>query len=381
MPTPSILLIPDRYKAAVLYSQIPDSGAVDFDVTRATTAYRTNASGVLESVASGVPRLDYPIGGGCPALLVEPAATNLAILSTDYSGAGWAKTNVTLLEDQNQPDPFGGNDASIIRIDSSGGNIQRAIIGSSSTQYSGAFWIKRIAGSGDCNLRVVENANIVVPVTNEWQRFTATRTSTSTTIRIGVGGATMGDEFAIYQAQLETGSVSTSDIITGGATATRNADVISKTGVSGFIGQLEGYLYAEVDLRDGVRNTAAGNGILEIATSAASRTNAVLILKATSANNLLFGVRTADANTILSSATPYVVGINKIALAYQSGNTVLYVNGVQALSSATAFTFTGAMTAVNLGFYSTAYLNDRIRAAAIGMTRPSNAELAAMTTL
>lgn len=72
---PSLLIVPYRYKAAKLYSQLPESGDGDFVVTRSTTATRVNASGLIESVASGVPRLDYT-GGGCPSLLVEPAATN-----------------------------------------------------------------------------------------------------------------------------------------------------------------------------------------------------------------------------------------------------------------------------------------------------------------
>jgi len=81
MPTPSLLIVPARFKSGKLYSQIPTSGAGDFTVTRATSATRVNASGFIESVASGIPRLDYLASGGtvgCPALLVEPAATNFA---------------------------------------------------------------------------------------------------------------------------------------------------------------------------------------------------------------------------------------------------------------------------------------------------------------
>jgi len=378
MATPTILIIPDRYKSGVLYSQLPESGAVDFGVTRATTAYRTNASGILESVASGVPRLDYPAAGGCPSLLVEPAATNLAILSTDYSGAGWAKTNVTLLEDRNQPDPFGGNDASIIRIDSSGGNLQRVITGSSSTQYSGAFWIKRIAGTGDCNLRVVENANIVVPVTNEWQRFTATRTSTSTSIRIGVGGATIGDEFAIYQGQVETGPVSTSDIITGVSTGTRNADVISKTGVSGFIGQASGTIYSEVD----VRSIVSLKAIYQIDNGTGDNR---LLLQISSPNVLTFFTTNGGLISAIASGT-ISTGIHKIGVGYSSANVSIFLDGAFLASGTTSNYPTLPLTNISLGsrIFSAvqgSFVNDRIRAAAIYTTRLDNAQLSALTTL
>ncbi len=45
---------------------------------------------MVASVASGIPRLDYYTSGGvtgCPALLVEPAATNLALHSRDLTNA------------------------------------------------------------------------------------------------------------------------------------------------------------------------------------------------------------------------------------------------------------------------------------------------------
>ena len=92
MPTPSLLIVPARFKSGKLYSQIPTSGAGDFTVTRATAATRVNASGFIDSVASGIPRLDYYTSGGtagCPALLVEPAATNLCLQSTDTT-TSWA---------------------------------------------------------------------------------------------------------------------------------------------------------------------------------------------------------------------------------------------------------------------------------------------------
>lgn len=81
MSTPSLLNIPYLYKAGTLYSQIPESGAGDFTVSRTTTvanrSTRINKDGFIETVLDNVPRLDYPVGGavnGCPALLVEPSA-------------------------------------------------------------------------------------------------------------------------------------------------------------------------------------------------------------------------------------------------------------------------------------------------------------------
>jgi hypothetical protein len=54
MPTPSILLIPDRYKAAKLYSQIPDSGAGDLTFARNSNATRVNSAGLIEKVRTNL---------------------------------------------------------------------------------------------------------------------------------------------------------------------------------------------------------------------------------------------------------------------------------------------------------------------------------------
>ena len=99
---PSLEIVPAKYNGSTLLSQIPIDGTGDFTVTRATSpttnqSTRVNALGQIELVDDNVPRLDYPIGGGCPALLVEPAATN-GIRNNSMVGAvvgspGTAPTN------------------------------------------------------------------------------------------------------------------------------------------------------------------------------------------------------------------------------------------------------------------------------------------------
>ena len=54
MATPSLLLIPDRYKAAKLYSQIPDSGAGDLTFARNSNATRVNSAGLIEKVRTNL---------------------------------------------------------------------------------------------------------------------------------------------------------------------------------------------------------------------------------------------------------------------------------------------------------------------------------------
>ena len=76
MEAPALALIPSGVKAGKVYSVLPSDGVGDFDFTRASTATRINSQGLIETVASNVPRLDYS-NGDCPSLLLEPQSTNL----------------------------------------------------------------------------------------------------------------------------------------------------------------------------------------------------------------------------------------------------------------------------------------------------------------
>jgi hypothetical protein len=399
MSTPSVLLIPDLLKAGKLYSQIPNSGAVDFDVTRATTAYRTNASGILESVASGVPRLDYPIGGGCPSLLVEPAATNL-FLNSVWAGGGTPPTSWST--------PFitGSATAAISTINPSVAaylfvtSAQRAVFSQNISQTSGTIYTHSIyveSVTGTLTVENLLNYNISIAgistfredggtilathVVQAGKRYSLTITAPSTAsaqVRIGNGvSSNTTATIRLSSPQIETGSVATSYIPTTAATATRNADVISKTGVSGFIGQTEGTLYAEVDISQLLGTVV--RGMLTISNN-------------TTTNRIQIGFTGASANTIRviysgASTLNYnfaitTTGIYKIAFAYSAASTAFYVNG-SLVSASVGNSFSASVGSVYLGsvFDGTLALNDRIRAAAIYPTRLTNSQLESLTTL
>jgi hypothetical protein len=411
MPTPSILLIPDRYKAAVLYSQIPDSGAVDFDVTRSTDAYRTNASGILESVASGVPRLDYPIGGGCPSLLVEPAATNLVLRSEEFDNAAWTKTNYNTsgtppyINVATAPNGTMTADKLIPSTASTTKNFEQFLSGTAGIVYTTSVFAKADGYSfiqlttldpHYANFSLIDGSVFVFTggspaITakttahpNGWWLCEITTTHAGTpAFRASViqsladarfptfaGDGTSGVLF--WGAQFESGSVATSYIPTVAATATRNADVITKTGVSGFIGQTEGTLYAEVDLR----NTSTGR-IIEIGDGTSSNR---IVLRFTASTNLN-SLGSAGGVNEWSLSAAVSAGILKVALAYAQNDIVLYVNGLLANSTSSANIPTVGNVYLGYTPYTSAPLNDRIRAAAIYPTRLTNSQLAALTTL
>jgi hypothetical protein len=369
---PSLLIVPYRYKAAKLYSQLPESGAGDFVVTRGTTATRVNASGLIESVASGVPRLDYT-GGGCPSLLVEPAATNLALHSRDLTNAAWVKSNITANKTALGADAVASG-ATTLTASAASGTVLQTITSASSARIFSAY-VRRRTGTGVVQI-TQDNGTTWTPIslTGSYSRF-ATPTGTITNPVVGFRILTSGDEIDVDFTQQEIGTVATSAIPTVASTVTRNADVISLSSVSGLIGQSAGTVYVEVNYR------AISQTRRVIALSDNSVSNRILIGFETS-NELRALVTTAGVSQFISQS-PRTSGFYKIALAYAVNDFVLYVNGTQVAtnSSGTAPSCNSIFLGKQEDATSNLLLNDRISAAALYTSRLSNSELAAITTL
>jgi hypothetical protein len=419
MPTPSLILVPARFKTGKLYTPVATTsgGTVlgasgDFNVTRATTATRVNASGLIEVVASGIPRLDYPIGGGCPALLVEPAATNLFSGSADLGNTTYwsrpAGANVTgnvsgiIAPDGTQTATLfqaSGTTATNSRLrqtwsrTTTGAHAMSVFIrGFAGVAASGQV----VCGVGASELNFAITSGGVVTLTsmtggaaavtsgivnygNGWYRLTAVGTaatsgSTQSELYCSPSG---GPQYYAWGLQMEAGSVATSYIPTTTAAVTRNADVINVSGaVSGCIGQTEGTIYAEVD----VRNLGVETYFIRIDDGASTN---VVSLRKLNTNNVRSAITapTFSGTLNISSAT-FTAGILKIAFAYKSGEIALCVNGANLTANGT-FLFSASFSRISIGSNVTlgAELNDRIRAAALYTTRLTNAQLAALTTL
>ena len=176
-----------------------------------------------------------------------------------------------------------------------------------------------------------------------------------------------------WGAQLETGSVATSYIPTTAGTGSRSADVISVSGaVSGSIGQTEGTIYAEVDVRNFT------NSARVIALSDGTGAN-LISLQILNPDRIRVTVNASSSSQADFSAV-MPAGVNKLALAYAQNNIALYLNGTKIGEDFTCLI--PATNKVDLGNQNGGtFLNDRIRAAALYTTRLTNAELATLTTL
>jgi hypothetical protein len=192
------------------------------------------------------------------------------------------------------------------------------------------------------------------------------------------------DSAIIWGAQLEADANATSYIKTVASTVTRNADVISKTGISDLIGQTEGTLYIDLDY---TQPPADPSGRLLTVYNTNDTTNSIVpLINGVGPNVNQFQLITFSGSAFASviapsAATILPFGQNKFAIAYNAGNYTVYRNGLL-LGSGTALA-PASFTAILLGsspFFARS-INNRIRAAAILPTRLSNAQLEALTTL
>lgn len=237
----SIIITPNGVKAGKLYALKGD----DLTVTRATSATRVNASGLIETVGANVPRLDYT-NGTCPSILVEPQRTNLLNYSEDFTSTrGWVSsvdtTSTATLTSNYGVAPDGTNTADRIQLALNSGTYAdwltvKNVLTIGQT-YTYSIYLKSL--TSNCSLYFLNlefGSGILNNVKTRWLKHTYTFTATSTNLvpRFLIEGASSTIvDILVWGMQLELGSNATSYIPTTSASVTRNADVISKTGISG----------------------------------------------------------------------------------------------------------------------------------------------------
>jgi len=349
----------------------------DFTVSRNTTATRVNSSGLIESVASGVPRIDW-LGQSCPGLLVEASGQNQALWSRDLSVSGtWAESGITAVRNAVGADGTASG-ATTLTATAASATITQNISHASQSRIFSAY-MRRVSGTGQIQLTTNGGTNWqTVTLTSAFAPFNS-GAQTVASGQVGIRMIASGDVIEVDFTQAEVGPIATSPITTTSGTASRAADVISASGalVSGLIGQTEGTMYAEVD----IRNMAKETYIIRIDDGATA--NSITLRTLTS--NVIRTAITAPttSGTINISSAAFTAGIIKIAFAYKSGEIALSVNGATPLTANGTFAFGASFNRITLGSNQSpsSEFNDRIRAAALYTTRLSNDQLAELTRL
>ena len=416
---PSIEMIPAKYGVGTLLCQEPMDGSGDFSVTRATNvATRFNAAGFIETVTSGLPRLDYYTSDGtpgCPALLVEAAATNVITYSEIFiqGVSSWINTQVNI--SSGYTSPSNSDNASFIESISVGSRMRLSspnftsgttntvsIFAKIGTQSNG-FTITVQEGvntnytSGVCQVFLLDSGTLgasgsvgsgfsivnsrIENYGNGWYRCTIsvltsfTPSAATITIRnaailtANLPTVVPGNNCYIWGVQLETGSVATSYIPTTTGSVTRDGDVIIKTGVSGLIGQTEGTMYAEFDVAFNNRNT-------DIISLDSTGTQNGFFMTIRNSGLVQLIVRQSTTNALIFQRTGAIpVGINKVAIAYKNGDFAISLNGTAAQVDTTSITMPSvaiSRATIGLGQLYSLDQSVRVRSAAIYKTRLPN---------
>jgi hypothetical protein len=363
-----------------------------------------------------VPRVDY--SNGTPSILVEPQRTNLALRSEEFANASWVKASVNATAN-NAISPTGLQDAELLTTSASGlcglyqliatgsgtfsfsafakkGNnnyfainiqsnssnnctavfdLSDGTLGEYQTEGSTAYVSHKIENYGNGWYRCTIVFSTTTSSTYFFPMFAPLKTGNSFTSSGEVNGNTSGKTIYLFGTQLEAGSYATSYIPTTSASVTRNADVISKTSATDLIGQSEGTIFAEVNLR---KSSILG---FLIQLSDGTNNNRVQI----SFDNSLFWQVTGNNLLGINGSFNFVDNsLIKIAFGYKNGDSIFYINGVEATSlGKTSANVPLSLNRIDFAKNHTSNfpINCNINKALLFKTRLSNDELQQLTTL
>lgn len=386
----SILLTPTAYSSGDLHCIKPNTSTGDFDFIRATTATRVGPNGLIQNVASGLPRIDF--SGGTGQILLEPQSTNLDVNSGDLS-TGWAVASSATQQVETGVTPFGVS-GNIKRITGATNNppswtdaansLRKQYTVTATTPasfFTFSVYVKS-AGSTTVNIQLRDNTlgpsvtTGAISLNSDWQRISITKQFGTTTTRVAVViGGTDGD-ILLSGAQLEAQEFATSLIETSGTTATRNKDLANSSGDTSLINSTEGVLYSELAA------IADDQTFKVISISDSSSVNEVLIRTFhTSANTYNARIRAnSSVESTMINTLSDITQFNKIALKYKSGDIGFFVNGVKVVSNTSTFTFTNNLNQLRFeGGGSGGDFFGRVKTVAVFKEALTDAELIALT--
>lgn len=211
--------------SALAYSdQYDNYKPLPFDFARASNGTIVNKSGLIESVNSGLPRIDfsYSTDGG---LLLEPQSTNLITYSSDLSSLN-LRSNAVVTSNE-VISPSGDLDADKITFDGTfPGRVEQTIAATVGQPYTISVYLKNKDLSDVSQVWIgfsTAAQGQFVTITDEWQRYDITTNADGTSEYPRIQFSGTGSLYA-WGFQVEQQSHATSYIPTSGASSTRVVD-------------------------------------------------------------------------------------------------------------------------------------------------------------
>jgi hypothetical protein len=343
-----------------------------------------------------IPRLDYT-NGSCPSILVEPQRTNVLTYSQDFTNSAWAKSDVTITANS-IISPSGILNGSKIIPNSNNtfhafyesvptGVYSFSIYAKAGGETTFSMWVNDFSKRAifDLSSGTITSSNVtnstITNVGNGWYRCTVYDTTSTSFVAVygRNGGNFVGngvDGIYFWGGQVEAGAYPTSYIPTTSASVTRNADVISKTGISSLIGVNQGSIYLNFDAI-GI-NGGGGNYLFDLSDNINFDSNRIAVYWSSDNNLVLFygygGTYSSQSHSVNFATT------KKIAVRWTSTQIQIIINGV----AKTAVTYgNSSPTKLDLGhrFSNNEMLGVKIKECVLFNTTISTAQLEQLTTI
>ena len=334
--------------------------------TRASSGTYVGSDGVLQTVATDVPRFDHnPTTGESLGLLVEESRTNLVRNNTMVGAVagspgtpptnGWVITNNATYASSiiGTGIENGINYIDVQYVIAAGAAASGGIVyadtpaATASTAYAGSYYLKLVSGNSP-QIRFVWQDGVTTfnrtffDLTSILTRYTDTVTTSVganlARFAISFAASPSGATFVIRIGlpQVEQGAFATSVIPTTGATATRSADVASITGsnFSSWYRQDEGTVFSDcvsthsgtqvlVNIGATAANTATSS--IVVASNLTSSQKRVRVRDAASADqaSLALGASSSGSRTRIAAA----IKANEFAASLGGGAAVTDATG------------------------------------------------------
>ena len=391
-----------------------------FDFTRDTVATVVNKAGLIETVGSGEPRIDFS-NDAKGALLLEPTRSNIVDNSSNFFLNSWSGTRVS--EGSTITSPNGNNEAHKLIATSISNTHYReyTVVSASSGSYTGScFFKKGEFNVGSIRMSVDSYANRIGVYINldngthlqtstvgsptgtsykiedygsGWYRLSVTIIHTSGEVRMSLSNASSdytnsnglpvflgndSDGGYSWGGQLEQGSYATSYIPTQWSAVTRVQDACNNGANEQVINSTEGVLFFELSA------LGSSSSYDAISLSDGTQNNEALFYYQTSGNTIAYQYGVAGSvvsNLIFSS---YDITVNSLfAITWKLNEFKFFKDGVKIgedLSGAVASSNTFTKLSLSRGDNSMP-LNANLKQVKLYNTALTDAELIALTSL